>query len=477
MSKAAMICITAIVASSAQAAVTTSNLLINPGAEEGNTTGWTKRGNIRAVRSFYETTGLVEEFSGEYFFAMGLGCHFGPSSISQRVDLSFLTAGTPAGFIAEGYVQTQLWPPMGASFDKGKLIVEFFDSSDNTLGQFILDPVEHPVLGSSAGGRDYSEFSLSDNIPAGTSHAVLTLEGRVVQGVNIDVYYDDLSFAVNLEAGIDRKVSVAGGPPSDSIKANLGDHITITMTVDNPYEYELKVEDILANEFKYIPGTFRINNEIVTPEISANTVSTLVPGGTSVITFDAQIVEAFAEQRQTAVTTETNLYNPAGEKLVTCASADITLHPYEGFSCGIERCTHDPWYEIPAETDVHWLLLIELWNTAGDQITAMKEITVHDIKVNEAPIYVLDPPPSSGTVVSDNKDDNSRVNITWNAGNLDEGDPPAQLWLEIYANLNADNLIGEYKLSSDAVVSFIDPETGLKLSAHTRPPTVTVVRE
>ena len=223
-------------------------------------TGWTKLGNIKAIRSLYETTGLVEEFSGEYFFAMGLVSHFGPSSISQRIDLSFLTPDTPADFTAKGYVQTQLWPPMGASFDKGKLIVEFFDSNDNTLDQFILDPVEHPVLGSSAGGRDYGEFSLCDNIPVGTSYAVFTLEGHVVQGVNIDVYYDDLSFAVNLKASVDRKASIRNGLPSDSIDANLGDHITIALTVDNPHEHELRIEEILANEFKYIPDTFRIND-------------------------------------------------------------------------------------------------------------------------------------------------------------------------------------------------------------------------
>lgn len=123
MSKAAMICLMALVVGSTQAAITTSNLLINPGAEEGDTTGWTKHGNIKAVRCLYETTGLVEELSGEYFFAMGLGRHFGPSSISQKIDLSFLTDGTLAGFAAKGYVQTQLWPPMGTSFDKGKLIV------------------------------------------------------------------------------------------------------------------------------------------------------------------------------------------------------------------------------------------------------------------------------------------------------------------------------------------------------------------
>ncbi len=489
MSKIAMICVMALVVSSVQAAVTTSNLLINPGAEEGNMTGWTKYGNIKTVRSLYETTGLVEELSGEYFFAMGLGRHLGPSSISQRIDLSAYTAGTLAGFSVEGHVQTQLWPPMGASFDKGKLIVEFFDSGDNSLGRFILDPVEHPVLGSSAGGRDYGEFALSDNIPAGTSYAVLTLEGHVVQGVNIDVYYDDLSFIAKMESSVEKKLSVSGGLPADSVDAMLGDHITVTLTVKNPYEDKIKVEDVIANELKYIPHTYQVNDETVTPITTSESISIMVPEGTNVITYDVQVVEVYAEQKETIVTTETNLYNHTGDMVTTCACTEIILHPYEGFSGGIECCTYDPWYAVPVETDVHWLLLIEVWNTIGDQITAMKDTVVHNLEVEEASIYVLDPPPSSGTVTSENKGDDKKVNVTWDVGDLDEGDPPAQLWLEISANISADNSqnnlddyhgsasIGEYKLNSDAVLKFTDHDTGFQLIAHTSPIVVTVLEE
>ncbi|MHC4751884.1 MAG: hypothetical protein ACYTFW_18670, partial [Planctomycetota bacterium] len=215
--KITIIFITFLVVTSVQAAITTGNLLTNPGANEGDITGWTTTGNVEAVKSIYETTGLVRELSGDYFFTMGLGRKLGPSSMSQRIDLSAFNAGTLVSFEAGGYVQTELWPPMATAFDKGKLIVELFDSGDNSLGRFTLDPVGHPVRGSYEGSRDYGKFSLSEKIPVNTSYAVFTLEGHVVQGVLINVFYDDLYFTVNLEASVEKKVSVDGVEPMDEI--------------------------------------------------------------------------------------------------------------------------------------------------------------------------------------------------------------------------------------------------------------------
>ncbi|MHC4753168.1 MAG: hypothetical protein ACYTFW_25295 [Planctomycetota bacterium] len=170
MKKITIIFVMLLIVTSVQAA-TTDNLLTNPGAEEGDITGWTTAGNVEAVKSIYETTGLVQELSGEYFFTMGLGRRLGPSSMSQRIDLSAFNTGTLVSFEAGGYVQTELWPPMATAFDKGRLIVEFFDSGDNSLGQLTLDPVGYPVRGSYEGSRDYGKFSLSEKIPAGTSYA------------------------------------------------------------------------------------------------------------------------------------------------------------------------------------------------------------------------------------------------------------------------------------------------------------------
>jgi hypothetical protein len=132
--------------------------------------------------------------------------------------------------------------------------------------------------------------------------------------------------------------------------------------------------------------------------------------------------------------------------------------------------------------------MMELWNIVDDQMAAMEDVTIHNLEINEASIFVLDPPSSSGKVVSENND-NNRINVTWEVGDLNEDDPHAQLWLEISANLNADDFqnnlddypgldsVEEYRLNSDAVISFTDPETGHKLSAHTRQMTVRVIRE
>jgi len=481
MKKTAIICVIILVVNSAQAAITTSNLLTNPGAEEGDMTGWTTAGNVKAVRAIYETTGVVQELSGDYFFTMGLGRELGPSSMSQTIDLSAFTIGTLVSFKAGGYVQTEFWPPKGTAFDKGKLIIEPFDSSDNSLGQFTLDPVEHPVLGSYENGSDYDAFSLSDKIPAGTSYAVLTLEGYLVQGVLINVFYDDLFFAVNVEASVEMKVSVNGREPSDEVDAELGDYITVTLTVENSYDNEIKIEDVLPEELKYIPNTFEVDDNAVVPAIAGNTISTLVPNGVHVIAFDVQVVEVQAEQEGTLVTHNARLYDPTGDRIIDCTSVDIALHPYKGFSKGVEQCTIDPWNAVPLETDVHWLLLIEVWNVVGDGIATMKNIVVNDLDVDEASTQVLDPPPSSGTITSEKTAMTKNVRLTWDVGDLDEGDPPAQLWVEISTSLSPgkgqNNLDSrrecsstvEYELSSNAVVSFIDSNTGFKLSAHTSP--------
>jgi len=487
MKKIMMIWIVMLAAASAQAAMTTRNLLANPGAEKGDMTAWATAGHVEAVKAQHETTGLVEEFSGDYFFTMGLGRQWGPSSMSQTIDLSNFSTGTLVSFEAGGRIQTELWPPMETAFDKGKLIVELFDSGDRSLGLFTLYPLEHPVLGSSESGRDYGEFSLSDSISPGTSYAVFTLEGHVVQGVHINVFYDDLFFAANVEAGVKKNVSVDGREPTDEINAELGDHIAVNLTVENPYDDAIKVEDVLGNGLKYIPNTFAVDDDdTAVPAITGNTISTMVPNGTHTITFDVQVVEVQAEQKGTVVTNKTNLYNPAGDKVLDSDSVDITLHPYKGFSKGVERCTNDPWNTVPVEADVHWLLLMEVWNVAGDKIATMADTTVHGLEVDEASTHLLDPPPSSGTVTSEKTYETKKAHLIWDIGDLDEGDAPAQLWVEIAANLSSGNdldgpqeyvLTGKYELNSGAVVRFTDPNTGLRLSAHTTPLIVTAVEK
>jgi hypothetical protein len=245
------------------------------------------------------------------------------------------------------------------------------------------------------------------------------------------------------------------------------------------------VEDVLPGELKYIPNTFGVDGNVVIPAVAGNSVSAIVPNGNHVLTFDVQVVEVHAEQEGVVVTDRANLYTPTGDAVVDSASVDITLHPYKGFSKGVERCTVDPWNAVPVETDVHWLLLIEVWNVVGDQIAAMTDIVVHDLEVYEASTQVLDAPPSSGMVTSEKTDATKEAHLTWDVGDLDEGDAPAQLWVEISANLSpgkGENEFDghqeyvstvEYELNSGAVVRFVDSNTGFQLNAHAAPLVVT----
>jgi hypothetical protein len=224
-------------------ATVTGNLLNNPGAETGTMSSWATTGNAATLTSIVESTGTVEEYTGTYFFTMGMGP--GPSSMSQNIDLTTL-GGTPLSFEAGGWVQTEYYwngmPPWGnvpdpgpGHYDKGKLIVEFFDSSTVSLGQFVLDPVEHPVLGSSMGGRDYTQFMLSDDVPANAVSATYKLEGYLIQGVYINVFLDDLYFKVNIADKWDVTINAeADGSPLAGVPIS-GTYDTTDASGTTPY--------------------------------------------------------------------------------------------------------------------------------------------------------------------------------------------------------------------------------------------------
>jgi len=173
----------------------TNMLTNNPGAETGNTTGWAITGNVAAINEIAESTSrpeTVKPCEGSWFFTMGLGP--GPSSMSQSFDLSTLP-GVPVSFDAGGCVQTEdYWGDVPD--DKGRLTVEFFDNSMAYLGTFTIDPLEHPVLGTSMNGRDYLQFSLTGTVPTNAKYASYTLDGYLLQGSYINVFYDGLYFEV-----------------------------------------------------------------------------------------------------------------------------------------------------------------------------------------------------------------------------------------------------------------------------------------
>src|SRR3974390_540045 len=80
----------------ARAQFATSNLLVNPGAETGDLTGWTRGGNSNPFAG-NPGNSLGDGFathSGGYYFVGGTGAAYG--SLTQTVGISGIQGITPA---------------------------------------------------------------------------------------------------------------------------------------------------------------------------------------------------------------------------------------------------------------------------------------------------------------------------------------------------------------------------------------------
>lgn len=223
------------------AATWTGNLLVNPGAEAGDLTGWTystgpSGETPEAIEFINETCGEVLPNSGDYFFTMGPDGEASPAWMEQEIDLSGL-AGTPDTFEAGGWVQTEKWwvgwpdAPDPGDYDRGALFVEFFNGGGASLGVFTEDPVEHPCCET----RDYAEFSLTGAVPVGAASAVYRLEGYRIQSMYINVFFDDLFFSVDV------------APPSYDLTVNSTAGGSVTEPGEGTFTYdEGTVVDLLA---------------------------------------------------------------------------------------------------------------------------------------------------------------------------------------------------------------------------------------
>ena len=473
----------------AAATTTSSNLLTNPGAELGMT-GWTYSTGVASKATQPESTGTVLPYAGDYFFS--LHDSSSPASMSQTVDLTTLV-GTPVSFTASVYVQAELWwsgspSPVSEDYDDGKLIVEFFDSTPESLGQFTLDSVEHPVLGSSMEGKDYAQFSLSDDVPSGAESAVYTLEGYLKQGSKINVFYDDLSFTVDLEANIDKAVSSNDG--------YLGDHITVTLTVENPYSSAIKVEDVIPDGLKYIPptsgGYFKVDGSDVTPTIVGNTISTTVANGTHTITFNVQVVEVQCEEVD--VTNTAELWYDGDP--VASDSEDITLHPYEGFEKDVLLVYEETVNGVIEVNElVAWNMTITLpnnfaWNITGailsDNLGGELGLAGDEVdndrdspkKIDEGDWGDLAGSWNTipdGTLAIRTPGKSNKVHLKITGINVTAGDS-LDFVLGIFTDRNPSKWGQQcytspclHYLNSGATLKFTDPGTGFQLSAHTCP--------
>lgn len=353
----------------------------------------------------------------------------------------------------------------------------YFDAP--ALIQLYINDVAIGVPATFTDVATWHEVSRTWNSGSDTS-AKITLKDLTRAWGGDDFAIDDISFEA-VSATIEKEMVDEG---------DLGDIITVTLTVDNPYGEAIKVEDVIPNGLKYIPGTFEVDGGSIVPTVDGSTISTTVGSGNHTIEFDVQVVEVQCED--VVVTNTANVYNP--DTIVDDTDdVEITLYPYEGFSKDIVSSTESDPYNVPMYTDVHWLLLIEIENIPGDDITTMDEVVVKDNLGGDLEMHlcisgcpytgkVLIQPPSQTPTVN-KKGNTDKLQLSWALSDLSDDDL-TRLYLEISTDINPGQgkkavkkneytSDGPHDLNSGATLKFIDSEgTGFQLSAHTCPITV-----
>jgi len=279
----------------------------------------------------------------------------------------------------------------------------------------------------------------------------------------------------------------------DRSDANLGDHVTVLLDVNNPRDSNvLVIDELVGPGLSYISGTFEIDTNPVTPIIMGDMLATEVESGEHQITFDVQVVgvEASDTVAENCAYVRLDLLSPIEDS--NCAV--LTLNPYEGFTKEVndfndlDNAGYDgePNY-VPIGHDLHWWLKITVENIPGDQIIDMNDIVVTDRLGGELEVddvnYVSQ---SEGPVSLFDRTKNGKKkggktekhHISWDVGDVNDANS-AELVLEISTDINTGTgkgkksghqeytSTGEHCLNSGAVLKFIDPQTGFQLSAHT----------
>jgi uncharacterized repeat protein (TIGR01451 family) len=287
--------------------------------------------------------------------------------------------------------------------------------------------------------------------------------------------------------------------------AGLGDILTVTLDVVNPYGTNVTVEDVLPDGLSYIVGSLTVDAAPATPTVVGNTISVSVGPGAPVVEFDVQVTEV--QYESVDVTNTANVYNPDTGLVDGTDSAVVTLEPYAGFTKSaaiVYEDTLDGVIEVGEL--VGWEMTITLANSfawdivgaaisdnlgaelglAGDEVDNDQDGDVDDgdpgdltAASNSIPI---------GDLAFETKGSSNKVQLDITgvdvaaAGSVD-------FVLAVFTDKNPGKKKqtpsgtqeytspGTYELNSGAVVKFIDPGTTLQLSAHTAPITVTVVGE
>jgi hypothetical protein len=186
-----------------------SNLLVNGGAETGDTSGWFDP----ASQGFGVTNSASAVFAGNYSFHPGL---FGPvgawsHELRQDVDVSGLASMIDAGTVTSAFSCAGRTNQAGGASDPGHARVEFLSG-----GGALLDAYDTGVF---TPFNTWGTYLDSRPVPAETRNVRVRLLGSRSVGSSTDCYFDDV--ILRLECGASTyctaKTNSLGCVPSVSV--------------------------------------------------------------------------------------------------------------------------------------------------------------------------------------------------------------------------------------------------------------------
>ncbi len=166
-----------------------ANLLLNPGAETGDLTGWTVGGPSTAFVDNGSFDPGINPHTGSFDFVGGGGGTSGASgSLTQNVSIASLPGITPALIDAGGTdAAISFWEQglnQGDSSDHAFVTLTFRDASNNPISSISSPSIDSHDLA-------WQEFSGSFPIPAETRSIDYSMEFVREVGSDLDGFVDD----------------------------------------------------------------------------------------------------------------------------------------------------------------------------------------------------------------------------------------------------------------------------------------------
>lgn len=193
------------------AGILTPNLLVNPGAETGDLTGWTAGGAVSPMVASPATIPPAADIgfqphSGDYFFVGGRN---GSGFLIQQVSLLLAPALT-SGLIDTGTLMADVstWEMnfdqrFEVPVDNGQLTITFRNGSQQQLGQF-MSPILENSQSNNATSSQYALFAASVPIPVGTRFIDFRKDFYFNSPPvsDNDTYFDDSSLSISAPTAV-----------------------------------------------------------------------------------------------------------------------------------------------------------------------------------------------------------------------------------------------------------------------------------